>query len=143
MVFRTIVKVTRTMASFRSERMLTPQQLLLTTDKLTPTTTTKDKSIIIAIISFITTPTWDSIITTNGNCKRITISNLVKTSISRLTTIPIEAYTTILNVIIANMVFVTLVNDLKMIYLVIIGWNHVSKVHGLCQMGTLTINGID
>ena len=101
--------------------MLTQQQqLLLTTDKSSPTTITKDKLIIVPITSFTTTLTGNSIMTPNGNGKNIAIDNLVKTLISRLTKIPIEAHTTTLNIIIANMVFARLVNDLKMIYLIFI-----------------------
>ena len=32
------------------------------------------------------------------------------------------------------MVFATLVNDLKMIYLIITGWNHVGKTYGTYQL---------
>ena len=59
--------------------MLTPQQLLTTTNKITPTT--REKSIIISITCFTTISTWDSMIITNGNDKRITIGNLVKTKL--------------------------------------------------------------
>ena len=55
----------------------------------------------------------------------MTIGNLIKTKINRLKT-----FTTTLNMIIANMVFTTLVNDLKLIYLIITRWNYVSKTHG-------------
>ena len=82
--------------------MLT-QQLLVTTDK--PTTTTKEELIIIPIMSFATILTLNFVITPNGNCKRITIGNLIKIRINRLTTIPIKTYATTLNIIIINTVF--------------------------------------
>ena len=72
----------------------------------------------------------------------MTIGNLVKSRINRITTLN-KIYITILNMIIANMIFVTLVKDLKMIYLTIIEWNYINRVHGLCQVGNMTINGID
>ena len=120
---------------------MTQQQLPITTDK--STLTTKETLIIVSITSFTTKPTQNVITTTNDNGKRMIIGNLIKTKINRLTTTSIKRCTTILNMIIINMVFATLVNDLKMVYLIIIEWNRVSEVHGLCQMGTITINGID
>ena len=87
--FRSMAKVTRTMASFKAGTTLTQQQLLITTDKSTATIT-KEKVIIILITSFATTPTWNSVTTINGNSKRMIISNLVKTRNNRLTTTPIK-----------------------------------------------------
>ena len=110
--------------------MLTPQQLLTTTDK--PTPTTKEKLIIISITSFTTTPIRNSMIAADDNYKKMTIGNLVKSRINRIITTSIKIYTTILNMIIANLVFATLVIDLKKICLTVIEWNHVSKAHGLC-----------
>ena len=111
--------------------MLTQQQqLLLTTDKSTPTTITKEELIIIPITSVTTTLARNFVITPNGNCKRITIGKLVKTWISWLTTMPINTLTTTLNKIIANITIAVLTNDLRMIYLTIMEWNHVNKAHG-------------
>ena len=73
----------------------------------------------------------------------MTIGDLVKSRFNRLIITSIKSFTTTLNIIIANMVFTTLVNDLKLIYLINIKWNYVSRTHGLCQMGILIINGID
>ena len=81
------------------------------------------------ITIYVITRTWNLMITINGNSKRMTIGNLVKLRIKRITTTSIKIYTTILNVIMADMVFATLVNDLKMIYLNIIKWNYVRKTH--------------
>ena len=109
--------------------MLAPQQLPITTDRPIPITTTKEKSIIVPITSFTRTLTQNSMKTTNGDSKRITIDDLVESRINRLIIILIKTYTTILNVIMASMIFTTLVNDLKMIYLNIIKWNCVRKTH--------------
>ena len=69
--------------------MLTQQQLLtITIDK--PTPTTKAKLIMIPITSFTTTPTRNDIITSNDNCRKIAIGDLVKTRINRLITTPIK-----------------------------------------------------
>ena len=63
-----IVKVTRTKESFKSKTTLTQQRLL----------TTKEKLVIVPIMSFTTTLTQNCMITPYSNCKRITIGNLVK-----------------------------------------------------------------
>ena len=92
--------------------MLTLQQRLTTTDKATPTTT-EEKLMIVSITSFTTTPTRNSTITPDDNCKKMMIGDLVKTRINRLTTTPIKTYTTILNMIITNIVLASLANNLK------------------------------
>ena len=68
---------------------------------------------------------------------------MVKISINTLTTIPIEAHTTTLNIITANITIATLRNDLKMIYLTIIKWNHAKRVYDKYKMNTLIIDEID
>ena len=84
--------------------MLTLQQLL---------TTTKEKLMRVPITSFTITTTRTSIIIPNGNCKKIAMGDFVKAQINGLTTIPIKTHTTTINIIIANIVFATLINGLK------------------------------
>ena len=69
-----------------------------------------------------------------GDNERIIISSLVKTRISGTTTISIKINTTTFNMIIVNIVFMTLVNDLKLIYLIIIEWSHVIEIYDWCQI---------
>ena len=49
----------------------------------------------------------------NGNCKMIAIDDLVKIRINCLETISIITHATTVNIIIANIVFATLVNTLN------------------------------
>ena len=64
-------------------------------------------------MSFTTTLIWNSIVTPGGNCWKIAIDVLVKTRINRLATMSNKTCTIILKIIITNIVFVTLVHDLK------------------------------
>ena len=121
--------------------MLTLHQLATTTNK--PTPTTKEKLIMVPITSSTTALTGNTIMTPNSNCKDIATGNLVKIWISRLTAISIETATTTPNIIIANIIFATLVNDLKIIYLTIMEWNHVKRAYGWYQIDTLDIDTID
>ena len=127
-ILMTIAMVTKTIVLSRLETVLT-QQLLTTTDKSTPITT-KEKLKIIPITSSTIAPTRNSITTTDDNCKEMMISDLVKTRNNWLTTTLIKTPTTTFNIIIANIIFATLVNDLKMIYVTIIEWNHVIEAYG-------------
>ena len=77
------------------------------------------------IAGFTITRSWNLMITINGDSKRIVIGNLVKTRINGTTTISIKINTTTFNMIVVNIVFITLVNDLKLIYLIIIELSHV------------------
>ena len=84
--------------------------IMTTTDK--PTTTTKEKLIIVSTKNGTITPT--QICTTIPRDEFITkTSNLVETSINTSITTPIKTHTITQNVIRTNMVFAVLTNILK------------------------------
>ena len=51
---------------------------------------------IIPITRFVITPTCNSMITTNGNSKKMIIGNLLKSRINRITITSIKTYTTMM-----------------------------------------------
>ena len=69
--------------------ILTPGELLTTT-MYKPTSTTKETLIIIPITSFTATPIWNNIVTSNDNCKKVVIGDLVEARINRLIVIAIK-----------------------------------------------------
>ena len=78
-----------------------------------PIPTSKEKLVIIPTTSSTTTRTQDSTITLDDDYRKTAIGELIKTQINRSTTIPIKIHITTLNIIIANIVFATLINNLE------------------------------
>ena len=72
-----LAKITKKkMVSVQSKAVLTFQQLLITAIGK-PTSIRKEKSIIVSIASFTTTPTQNTTITPDNNYKRTTIGDLI------------------------------------------------------------------